>query len=90
MRRVFYYFMPRYELTLPDLGIDDQPIRVSSWLVKRGTRVTEDEPVLEVLCGGVTVDLPATIAGIIVEKLVADDEVLKVGQKLAVIETTDN
>ncbi|MGA2799273.1 MAG: biotin/lipoyl-containing protein [Thermoguttaceae bacterium] len=81
--------MPQHELTLPDLGIDDQPITVSSWLVKRGTPVTEDEPVLEVLCGGVTVDLPAAINGILVEKLVSDDEVLEVGQGLAVIETPD-
>ena len=82
--------MPRYELTMPDLGIDDQPITVSSWLVKRGTRVTEDEPVLEVLCGGVTVDLPAAMHGILLEKLVSADEVLKAGQRLAVIETTND
>jgi 2-oxoglutarate dehydrogenase E2 component (dihydrolipoamide succinyltransferase) len=78
--------MSRYELSLPDLGIDDQPITVSSWLVKRGTRITEGEPVLEVLCGGITVDLPATSQGVLVEKLVADDEVLQIGQSLAVIE----
>jgi pyruvate/2-oxoglutarate dehydrogenase complex dihydrolipoamide acyltransferase (E2) component len=82
--------MPQYELTMPDLGIDDQPITVSSWLVKRGTRVNEDEPVLEVLCGGVTVDLPAAMHGILLEKLVSDDEVLKVGQRFAVIETPDS
>jgi 2-oxoglutarate dehydrogenase E2 component (dihydrolipoamide succinyltransferase) len=81
--------MPQYELTLPDLGIDDQPITVSSWLVKRGTRVTEGEPVVEVLCGGVTVDLPATSQGVLVEKLVADDEILKIGQTLAIIEISD-
>ena len=80
--------MPQYELTMPDLGIDDQPITVSSWLVKRGTHLTEDEPVLEVLCGGVTVDLPAAMHGILLEKLVSADEVLEVGQRLAVIETT--
>ncbi len=82
--------MPRYELTLPDLGIEDQPITVSSWLVKRGTHLSEGEPVLEVLCGGVTVDLPAAKPGILREKLVSDDEVLEVGQRLAVIETTSD
>jgi pyruvate/2-oxoglutarate dehydrogenase complex dihydrolipoamide acyltransferase (E2) component len=83
-----YMSMPRHELTLPDLGIEDQPITVSSWLVKRGTRVTENEPVLEVLCGGITVDLPAAIDGFLVEKLVSDDELLKVGQGLAIIDTS--
>jgi multidrug efflux pump subunit AcrA (membrane-fusion protein) len=84
-----FYFMPQYELTMPDLGIDDQPLTVSSWLVKRGTRVTEDEPVLEVLCGGVTVDLPTESSGILVEKLVNDDEIIKIGQLLAIINALD-
>lgn len=81
--------MPRQALTLPDLGIDDQPITLSSWLVKRGAHVTEGDPVLEVLCGGVTVDLPAGVTGVLVEKTVAEDEILKVGQTLAKIETPD-
>ncbi len=51
--------MPLHELLLPDLGIDDQPITVSSWLVKKGAGVTEDDPLVEVLCGCATVDLPA-------------------------------
>jgi 2-oxoglutarate dehydrogenase E2 component (dihydrolipoamide succinyltransferase) len=78
--------MQQHELTLPELGIDDQPITLSAWLVKRGTRVAEGEPVVEILCGGATVDLPAGRAGILVEKSVAEDEMIKTGQKLAVIE----
>jgi 2-oxoglutarate dehydrogenase E2 component (dihydrolipoamide succinyltransferase) len=74
-------------LTLPDLGISDQPVTVSMWLVKEGRRVTEGEPVVEVLCGGVTVDLPASGDGILTKKLVADGDVLTVGQPLAAIET---
>ena len=81
--------MSIHELSLPDLGIDDQPIMLSSWLVKLAAPVTAEDPVVEVLCGGVTVDLPAGADGIIAEKLVADDEVLRVGQILAVIETPD-
>jgi pyruvate/2-oxoglutarate dehydrogenase complex dihydrolipoamide acyltransferase (E2) component len=73
-------------IKMPDLGIDDQPIRLSSWLVKRGTPIAEGEPVLEVLCGGATVDLPAPRGGTLAERLAAEDEILKVGQILAVIE----
>ena len=73
-------------LILPDLGLDDQPIVLSMWLVKEGARVAEGEPVVEVLAGSVTVDLPAPADGILVEKLVADGESLAVGQRLAVIE----
>jgi 2-oxoglutarate dehydrogenase E2 component (dihydrolipoamide succinyltransferase) len=78
--------MQQHELTLPELGIDDQPITLSAWLVKRGTRVAEGEPVVEILCGGVTVDLPAGRAGILVEKLAMEDDILKMGQRLAIIE----
>jgi pyruvate/2-oxoglutarate dehydrogenase complex dihydrolipoamide acyltransferase (E2) component len=81
--------MPRHEIKLPDLGMDDQPITVSLWLVKQSARVSEDEPLLEVLCGPATVDLPAPIAGVLVEKLVAEDDLLKVGQTLAIIEISD-
>jgi pyruvate/2-oxoglutarate dehydrogenase complex dihydrolipoamide acyltransferase (E2) component len=73
-------------LTLPDLGLDDQPITVSMWLIKEGRRVSEGEPVLEVLCGGVTVDLPVPGDGILAKKLVADGDLLTAGQPLAVID----
>jgi pyruvate dehydrogenase E2 component (dihydrolipoamide acetyltransferase) len=73
-------------IIMPDLGIDDQPIRLSSWFVKRGTTIVEGEPVLEVLCGGVTVDLPAPCGGSIVDRLAAEDETIEIGQKLAIIE----
>ncbi len=77
--------MFQHSLTLPDLGIDDQPIRLSVWLAKRGAKVKEGEPLVEVLCGGVTVDLPSPNDGILAEKLAAEDETLNVGQRLAII-----
>jgi pyruvate/2-oxoglutarate dehydrogenase complex dihydrolipoamide acyltransferase (E2) component len=72
-------------ITLPDLGIDDQPITLSMWLVKEGAKVAEGEPVVEVMAGGVTVDLPATTDGFLVKKFVADGELLAIGQRLATI-----
>jgi pyruvate/2-oxoglutarate dehydrogenase complex dihydrolipoamide acyltransferase (E2) component len=74
------------ELILPDLGLDDQPIALSLWLVKEGARVAEGEPVVEVMAGPVTVDLPAPADGVLTRKLVAEGEPLAVGQRLAAIE----
>ena len=79
--------MPRHDLILPELGIDDVPITVSLWLVERGSRVVEEEPLLEVLAGPVTVDLPSPADGVLVEVLVAEDDELVAGQRLAVIES---
>lgn len=77
------------DLLLPDLGMDDQPIVLSSWLVRRGRRVSAGEGVAEVLAGPATIDLPSPVDGILVEKLVDEDEPIAVGQRLAVIEAED-
>jgi pyruvate/2-oxoglutarate dehydrogenase complex dihydrolipoamide acyltransferase (E2) component len=77
--------MSSRKLTLPDLGIDDQSITLSSWYLNRGERVSEGEPLVEVLCGGVTVDLPSPAEGILVEKCAAEDDIIAVGQTLAII-----
>lgn len=73
------------DLVLPDLGLDDRPISLSIWLVKEGTPIAEGEPVVEVMANGVTVDLPSPVDGVLLKKLVADGDVLVVGQRLAVI-----
>jgi pyruvate/2-oxoglutarate dehydrogenase complex dihydrolipoamide acyltransferase (E2) component len=82
-----WWKMPRIELRVPDLGLDGQPISLSGWLVSRGARVEEGEPVAEILAGPVTVDLPAPAAGVLVKRLVDVDAPLSVGQALAMIET---
>jgi pyruvate/2-oxoglutarate dehydrogenase complex dihydrolipoamide acyltransferase (E2) component len=79
--------MPRIELRLPDLGVDDQPISLSNWLVPRGALVEAGEPLAEILAGPATVDLPSPAAGVLINRLVDVDEPLSVGQVLAVIES---
>ena len=78
--------MARIEIRVPDLGLDDQPISLSNWLVSRGARVEQGEPLAEILAGPATVDLPAPASGVLVKRLVDVDEPLSVGQVLAVIE----
>ena len=81
--------MRRHELKLPDLGIDQQPITVSLWLVRRGSQVIEGDPLVEILAGSATVDLPAPADGVLVETLVAEDDVVHLGQPLAVIQSDE-
>ncbi len=76
----------RYEIVLPNLGLDDQPMTVSLWLVAPGGRVVEGQPLVEVLAGSALVDLPAPADGVLVETLVDEDEPIRPGQRLAVIE----
>jgi len=77
--------MPRIELRLPDLGLD-QPMSLSGWLVSRGASVEAGEPVAEILAGPATVDLPAPAAGVLIRRLIEVDEPLAVGQVLALID----
>ena len=53
----------------------------------RGARLTAGERVAEVLAGPATVDLPSPVEGVLIKRLVDEDELLTVGQPLAVIET---
>lgn len=76
----------KHYLTLPDLGMPASAVTASLWLVRRGERVAEGEAVLEVLAGEATVDLPAPASGVLVRKLVAENEPLEPGQRLAVID----
>jgi pyruvate/2-oxoglutarate dehydrogenase complex dihydrolipoamide acyltransferase (E2) component len=82
--------MPRHDLLLPDLGLAGRPVRAGLWLVARGSRVTEGDPMLEVVGGSLVVDLPAPVDGLLVDILVDEDQPLEVGQLLAVILSDEN
>jgi pyruvate dehydrogenase E2 component (dihydrolipoamide acetyltransferase) len=74
-------------LTLPELGAGEMLITASLWLVEVGDEVSEGDRLLEVCFGAASVDLPAPASGVLVETLVAEDDVLGVGQELAIIES---
>jgi 2-oxoisovalerate dehydrogenase E2 component (dihydrolipoyl transacylase) len=65
--------------------MEDRAIVLSLWLVPPGSRVEAGDPLVEVLAGPATVDLPAPTDGVLLRTLAAEDEPLHVGQRLAVI-----
>ncbi|HID76375.1 MAG TPA: biotin/lipoyl-binding protein [Planctomycetaceae bacterium] len=73
-------------LKLPDLGFGQQPIRVSLWLADCGESVLLGDPIVEVLAGPAVVDLPAPASGVLVEILAEEDDLVRPGQPLAVID----
>ncbi len=78
--------MSRYYLILPDLGIDQRPVVLSLWLTEPGSRVEAGEPLAEVLADTATVDLPSPADGLLAQTLVAEQQQIHPGQRLAVIE----
>lgn len=79
--------MARYEFRLPDIGEGLAEAEVARWLVSVGDRVSEDQAVVEMMTDKATVELPAPGAGVIVEQLAAEGEVIKTGSVLYVLET---
>ncbi len=70
--------MARLEVRLPQLGLKDEPVRLTVWLAARESRVERGEPILEVTAGAVTIDLPAPASGLLAERLVAEDDLVAV------------
>lgn len=79
--------MARIEVRLPDLGLGQEPVRLTVWLATRGSIVERGEPILEATAGAVTIDLPAPASGLLAEKLAGEDDLLKPGNPVAIIET---
>jgi pyruvate/2-oxoglutarate dehydrogenase complex dihydrolipoamide acyltransferase (E2) component len=77
----------RFEFRLPDIGEGLAEAEVAKWLVSVGDRVTEDQPVVEMMTDKASVELPSPGAGVVVEQLAAEGDVVKTGAVLYVLET---
>ena len=73
----------RAQLVVPPLGLGGMPLAVSSWLVPEGAVVIEGDRVVELVCGGATIDLESPVSGRLVAQLVEEDEGVSAGTVLA-------
>src|SRR6266851_449615 len=78
--------MARFEFRLPDIGEGLAEAEVAKWLVGVGDRVSEDQPVVEMMTDKATVELPSPVAGVVVEQRAAEGDVVKTGAVLYVLE----
>ncbi|MCL4112436.1 UNVERIFIED_CONTAM: hypothetical protein GTU68_046962 [Idotea baltica] len=60
---------------------------ITSWLKEVGDTIEADEAVLEIATDKVDSEVPSEVDGILVEKLFNVDDIVQVGQTIAVIET---
>jgi 2-oxoglutarate dehydrogenase E2 component (dihydrolipoamide succinyltransferase) len=79
--------MARMNIILPAMGEGVIEAVINKWLVKEGTEVKEDDPLVEVATDKVDSEIPAPSAGFIVEIKVSVGSVAKVGDVIAVIES---
>lgn len=79
--------MAKFELTLPKMGESVAEATITSWLKDVGDAIELDEAVLEIATDKVDSEVPSEVDGILIEKRFEVDDVVQVGQVLAVIET---
>ena len=79
--------MARFELKLPKMGESVAEATVTNWLKNVGDRIEMDEAVLEIATDKVDSEVPSEVAGTLVEILFQKDDVVQVGQTIAIIET---
>ena len=78
--------MAKFELKLPKMGESVAEATLTSWLKEVGDTIEEDEAVLEIATDKVDSEVPSEVKGVLVEKLFEVDDVIQVGQTIAVIE----
>ena len=79
--------MAKFELKLPKMGESVAEATITNWLKEVGDRIEMDEAVLEIATDKVDSEVPSEVAGILVEKLFGKDDLVQVGQTIAIIET---
>ncbi len=79
--------MARFELKLPKMGESVAEATITNWLKKVGETIAMDEAVLEIATDKVDSEVPSEVSGTLVEILFNVDDVVQVGQTIAIIET---
>lgn len=79
--------MAKFELKLPKMGESVAEATITSWLKKVGDTIEADEAVLEIATDKVDSEVPSEVDGVLTEILFNVDDVVKVGQVIAIIET---
>jgi len=78
--------MGKFELKLPKMGESVAEATVINWLKEVGDTIEADEAVLEIATDKVDSEVPSEVDGVLVEKFFEADDVVQVGQTLAIIE----
>jgi 2-oxoglutarate dehydrogenase E2 component (dihydrolipoamide succinyltransferase) len=79
--------MARFELKLPKMGESVAEATITSWLKEVGETIELDEAIVEIATDKVDSEVPSEVEGTLVEILFQKDEIVAVGETIAVIET---
>lgn len=80
--------MARFELKLPKMGESVAEATITNWLKEVGDTIEADEAVLEIATDKVDSEVPSEVSGTLIEKLFQKDDLVQVGQTIAIIEVS--
>ncbi|MCW1953909.1 MAG: 2-oxo acid dehydrogenase subunit E2 [Flavobacteriia bacterium] len=78
--------MAKFELRLPQMGESVAEATLISWLKEVGDVIEQDEAVLEIATDKVDTEVPSEVSGVLVEKKFQEDDLVQVGDIIAIIE----
>ena len=81
--------MAEYKLLLPAMGESVDEATVTQWLKNEGDIIEVDDAVVEIATDKVDSEVPSEISGKLLKKLVEENQVVRVGEPLAIIETSE-
>ncbi|WP_242085365.1 dihydrolipoamide acetyltransferase family protein [Aestuariivivens sediminis] len=79
--------MAKFKLRLPKMGESVAEATITSWLKEVGDTIEMDEAVVEIATDKVDSEVPCEVDGILIEKRFNINDVVPVGEVLAIIET---
>lgn len=82
--------MAQYELLLPKMGESVAEATIIKWVKQPGDSISMDESVLEIATDKVDSEVPSPTAGKLVKQLFKENDVVQVGDVIALIETDSN
>ena len=78
------------EVELPDMGDDaGDEATIAEWYIDEGAHVEEGEVLVEVERDGNSFDVVSTATGTLLEQLYSEEEIVRVGDVLAIIECAE-
>ncbi len=79
--------MARTEVTMPKLGESVMEATITNWLVEEGDTIEMDQPIVEIATDKVDSEVPSPFSGVLVKKIFAKGDVVKIGDAFALIES---
>ena len=79
--------MPIFTFNLPDIGEGIAEAEIVAWHVKVGDRISEDQPLADMMTNKATVEMESPVAGIVTKVAGEAGDVIAIGSMLVEIET---